>query len=158
MKTSNIPLSLIDLWQWVIKPGGGCSDPLSPNVIHNSGREACLIMFMCYVCGVCVSVCEEEESTVAAVVAVIWKNKSAADTYERLAAVRGFSRNRVMLSARKYLIFYMLKCGSLVFRQNYGGVKNHIALLFWSGEIKGDTDGDGMNRKYMRVKIRSPVF
>ena len=31
--------------------------------------------------------------------------KSAADAYEWLAAVRGFSRNRVMLSARKYLMF-----------------------------------------------------
>lgn len=54
MKTLNIPLSLIDLWQWLIKPSGWCSEPLSLNVIHHSMKkvQACLIMFIrkCVLC------------------------------------------------------------------------------------------------------------
>lgn len=85
MKTSNIPPppSLIDLWQWLIEPSRGGSEPLSPNVIHHSRREAqaCLIIFNCesvicvWVCFcvfLCVQSAGEEEGTVVTDVAVIW--------------------------------------------------------------------------------------
>lgn len=130
-----MPPLLIDLWQWLIKPGRGCSDPPSPDVIHRSWREC--VWLRCCTGGMCVR---------------RWARRGCcSDSWERQkdvghCYVRARSgRLRANLHAQTWKSWVLIGW-------NYGGVRRWMQ---WSGEE--NTDGDGVEQDLEKQPRTEPL-
>lgn len=150
------PLPLIDLWQWLINPRRGCSDPLSPNVIHHSGREvqACLIMFM-------------RERVLWVSIGLFPKRGGGGNQGGCWCELAGWHRFlRARDAARKRLTFSRASMWETRLLTELWGREVPYAMVYWREEMKSKTETEtawikytsGACRRVNPMKLRSPVF